>query len=321
MDSLWGGPPGLRGSSRTRCCITVESPQQGIGKEGRVWRPAAGVDARPTVTGRLQFAAVLLCLTLSGCGSLTRHGPIDPALSVFIPPDTVAIAGVNLDRLRATPLYRKLAERNRLPRFDAFRTDTHDVMLASDGKHVLAIARGAFPEQKASETEGITFIGHDIALFGEAAAVRAAIERSKSGGRGAPRDLMARAQALPADTQIWAVVAAWRGATPDQLREMGNWGNLDRVFRLVEGASLTVDLRTGVHAAFVGDSRTEADAKNLADSLRGLAALARMGAPRGEPGNPPDFLRALDGIQVKQEDRVVRVNVDLAEDLAEKLVR
>jgi hypothetical protein len=286
----------------------------GLPEAGR--RPAAGEIARPPTwfsspfVGRLQFAAVLLCLMLGGCGSLTRHGPLDPALSVFIPPDTVALAGVNLDRLRATPLYGKLAVRNRLPAFDAFGADAHDVMLASDGKHLLAMARGGFPEQKASETEGITFIGHDIALFGEVAAVRAAIDQSKRGGRGAPRDLMARAQALPADTQIWAVVAGWRGATPDQLRAMGNWGNLDRVFRMAEGASLTVDLRTRVHAAFLGDCRTEADAKNLADSLRGLAALAPMGAPHSVPG-----------IQVAQEGRVVRVNIDLAEDLAEKLVR
>jgi len=294
MSEKWGGPPGLRGASRTRC-------------------GQAGVDAGRR-TGVPPHAAFLLCLILGGCGG--RHGPIDPALTAFIPPDTVALAGVSVDRVRGTPIYRKLALQNRLPRWDI-----HHLLLASDGKHVLAIARGAFPEQKASETEGITFIGHDIALFGEAAAVRAAIDQSKDGGRGAPRDLMARAQALPADTQIWAVVAAWRGATPDQLRAMGNWGNLDCVFRLVEGASQTVDLRTGVHAAFTGDSRTEADAKNLADSLRGLAALARMGAPRNVPGNQPDLLRALDGIQVAQEGRVVRVNIDLAEDLAEKLVR
>jgi hypothetical protein len=261
---------------------------------------------RPPQAGGLpHLAAALLCLILGGCGSLTRRGPIDPALSSFIPPDTVALAGVNLDRVRGTPIYRDLALQRRLPRWDI-----HQLLLASNGKHVLAIARGAFPEQKASETEGITFIGRDIALFGEPAAVRAAIDQSKGDGRGAPRDLMARAQALPADTQIWAVVADWRGATPDQLRAMGNWGNLDRVFRLVEGASLTVDLRTGVHAAFVGDCRTEADAKNLADSLRGLAALASIGTPHSVPG-----------IQVKQEGRVVQVNMDLAEDLAEKLVR
>jgi len=261
-------------------------------------------------------AVPLLCgALLAGCGG--RRGPIDPALTAFIPPDAVAMAGVNVDRIRATPIYRELAERHSLPQVG----QVDELLLSSDGKNVLAMARGDFKEQKANETEGIVFLDKNIALGGQAAAVRAAIDQAKHGGRGAPRDLMARARALPADTQIWAVVASWRGMGPDQLREMGNWGNLDRVFRLVEGASLTVDLRTGVHAAFTSDSRNEADARNLADSLRGLAALARMGAPRGEPGNPPDLLRALDGVQVKQEGRVVRVNIDLAEDLAERLLR
>ena len=277
----------------------------------------AGRPGRPPQATGLPHFALLLVLILGGCSG--RRGPVDPGLSVFIPPDAVAMAGVNVDRIRATPIYRKLAERHPLPQFG----QVDELLLSSDGKNVLALARGDFKEQKANETEtaGIVFLDKNIALGGQAGAVRAAIEQSKHGGRGAPRDLMARARALPADTQIWAVVADWRGATPDQLREMGNWSNLDRVFRLVEGASLAVDLRTGVHAAFIGDSRTEADARNLADSLRGLAALARMGAPRGEPGNPPDLLRALDGVQVKQEGRVVKVNIDLAEDLAERLLR
>jgi hypothetical protein len=256
-----------------------------------------------------------LCLTLAGCGSLTRHGPVDPALAAFIPPDTVALAGVRMDRLQATPIYRKLTETNRLPRSDQFRSDgIQEVLLASDGQNVLVIARGAFREKPAA---GLTLVGGNIALGGTDAAVRAAIGQSKNGGHGAPRDLMARAEALPGDAQIWAVVAGWRGLGPDELRAMGNFANLDRVMRLVEGASLTVDLRTGAHAAFTGDCRTEADAKNLADSLRGLAALARMGVTRNKPG----LQRAFDGLEVNQNGRVVQVNVDIAEDLAEKLAK
>jgi hypothetical protein len=262
-----------------------------------------------------KFPLPLLCLALAGCGSLTRHGPVDPALTAFIPPDSVALAGVRLDRLRATPIYRKLTETNPLRRPDPFRSDDiQDVLLASDGENVLAIARGAF---RGKPPAGLTPVGGNIALGGTDAAVRAAIGQSKNGGREAPRDLMARAQALPGDAQIWAVVAGWRGLDPGQLRAMGNFANLDRVMRLVEGASLTVDLRTGAHAAFTGDCRTEADAKNLADSLRGLAALARMGLAH----NKPDLQHAFDGLQVNQNGRAVQVNVDITEDLAEKLAQ
>jgi hypothetical protein len=261
-------------------------------------RRRAGVDAGRR-TGVLPHLALALCLILTACssGSATR----------FVSPDTVALAGVRMDRLRETPIYRKLERENRLPRFGEFSSrDIHEVLLTSDGKNVLAIARGA-------DLNGTVYKG--FTLYGNSAALRAAIDQSKSGGRG-PRDLLARAEALPADAQIWAVVEGWRGATPDQLRALGNLANLDRVLRLVEGASLTVDLRTGAHAVFAGDARTEADAKSLADSLRGLASLARMGVQR-----KPDLLRALDGIQVKQDGRVVQVNFDIAEDLAEKLVR
>jgi len=292
------------------------------------------------------FVFGFLLVTLAGCsGSLTRHGPIDPTLAAFIPPDTVVLAGVRMDQLRATPLYGKLAQENRLPRFDEFRTesgfdpsrDIHDLLLASDGKNMLAIAHGMFAARpaeslKAGDYKGYTLYAKDqrgviafldkaTALGGPAASVRAAIDQFKSGGRGAPRDLMARADTLPAGAQIWAVVAGWRGATPDQLRAMGNLGNMDRMLRSVEGANLTVDFRSGVHAAATGDCHTEPDAKTLADSLRGLTALARMAASRGASESQQDLLRALDAIQVKQQGPVVQLNIDLAEDAAEKLVR
>jgi hypothetical protein len=209
-----------------------------------------------------------------------------------------------MDQVRATPLYRKLAERNRLPRFGQFDPSIqnaiiHELLLASDGKNVLAIARGDFAAKPAGDLTPSN-IRASRSTAAKQAFGRAGGHRSidKSGGRGAPRDLMARAEALPADAQIWAVVAGWRGYAGPASRD-GEFGNLDRVLRLVEGASLTVDLRTGVHAAFTGDSRTEADAKTLADSLRGLAALgphgraaqaarpaARLGRNPGEARRP-----------------------------------
>ena len=253
----------------------------------------------------------------------------------------MALLGVNMDNLRTTPIYRKLADAGRLPRFDQFRSDSgfdpsrdiRGLLLSSDGKSALAVAQGTFPAKPPGSLqeseyrsytlyakgpwESMAFIGKSISLGGPTASVRAAIDQYKSGGHGAPHDLIARAEALPDDVQIWAVVAGWRGATPDQLRAMGNLGNLDRVLRSVEGASLTVDLRAGVHAAFKGDCRTEADAKSLADSLRALAALARMGIAQ----NQPDIARAFDGLQVTQEGPLVQMHIDIAEELAERLVK
>ena len=138
--------------------------------------------------------------------------------------------------------------------------------------------------------------------------VRAAIDRFKNGSGGAPRDLLARAGSLPPDTQIWAKFPV--GEEPPRTSfDSSESCNFDCVLRAVDGANLTVDLHSGAHAALTGDCRTEADAKNLADS-RGLAALARMGNSR-----------VFDGIQVNETGRIVKVNLDVPEDRLEKLIR
>ncbi len=259
---------------------------------------------------RLTAILVLFGLTLAGCGD--RHGPIGAGMAAFIPPDTAALAGVNVDRLRATPLYRKLAAAKRIPDFGDFRVeDVHELVLATDGDHVLAIARGTFP----AGAQGITLAGNNTALAGSDAMVRAALAQAKSGGRGAPRDLMARAATVPADAQIWAVVAGWHGAGPGAMRALGNAANMDRVLRAFEGATLTAGLDAGAHAALTGECRTEADAASLADSLRGLASLARLGVPR----NQTDLLRAFDQIQVRQQGRLVNLNIDVPQELANAL--
>jgi hypothetical protein len=277
-----------------------------------------------------------LCLLLTAC-SLIPHGAVDSGLAVFIPPDTQVLAGIRFDQLSATPLYRKLAARS--PAFHEFREqsgfdparDLHEVLLASDGKSILAIAQGAFPLKlpgalysspykgytlSGDELVAVTFLDKGRALAGPVAVVRAAIDQYQSGRRGAPRDLMARAEALPRDAQIWAVMQGWSGVSPETLREMGNAANLDRVLRAVESASLTADLRSGVHAAFTGDCRTPQDAKTLSESLQGLLGLVRASVP----AKRPDMLRAFAGIRVTQDARAVKVNVDIPQDLADKLV-
>jgi hypothetical protein len=282
---------------------------------------------------------LLLCAILAGCGSLTRHGPLDPALTAFIPSDAVALMSIHMDQIRTTPIYLKLAAQNKLTRFDGFSTemgfdlakDVHEFLLASDGRNMLAIMHGDFKAKRPAGLESASYDGYTLyikdpreaiaflddrtALGGAAAGVRAAIDRWKAGARSAPPDLMARAQAVSADAQIWAVASGWKGAGPGTLREMGNAANLDRMLRSVAGANLTIDLRQGAHAAATGDCRTEADAQTLSESLRGLAGIARLGVPK----NRPELLRAFDGIQVKQQGQLVKVNIDIPADVADRL--
>jgi hypothetical protein len=289
---------------------------------------------------RLKTACPLFLLVLCACrGGLTPRVRIDPRLQVFIPPDTLALAGIRMDQLRATPVYHRLAEQNRLPRFDDFagtgfdpKRDVRELLLANDGRNSLLIASGKFDVKvpgsvKASGYRGYTLYGNNenavfafidkaTAVAGPAPAVHAAIDRYRSGHGGAPAALLARAGDLPGAAQIWAVTSGWAGLRPETLRNMGNAANLDRVLRSVRDAALAADLRSGVHAAATGDCRTEQDARTLSESLRGLVGLGRLSVPDSQP----EMLRVYDGIQVKQEGRSVKVNVDIPQDLTNQLL-
>jgi hypothetical protein len=253
-----------------------------------------------------------LLLILAGCGALTRRGPVDGRLAAFIPPDTVALAGVRLDQIRTTDLYRRLRAKHELPHLGDFRAeDIQELLIASDGKNVLAIAQGSFP----ANSNTVTLAGPHTALAGSRAMVGEALGQSHSGGRGGPRDLMALAEALPDNSQIWAVVSGWPGIPADTLRELGNAGNVDRLLRSVAALSLTANLRSGLHAVITGDCRTDPEAASLADSVRGLAGLARLAIARKQP----DFARTFDGMEVRQEGHLVTVTIVIPQDLAEKL--
>ena len=158
-----------------------------------------------------------------------------------MPPDSIALADIHLDQLRATPLYRKLSAQHRIPRFEAFESGTgidpehnvRELTVAYDGQNFLWIARGAFQmkEPGARRNSDVTIVDKDTALAGPAPLVRAAIDRYKSGRGGAPGNLMARIETLPGEPQVWAVTSGWPGLRPETLRQMGNAANLDRVLR------------------------------------------------------------------------------------------
>jgi hypothetical protein len=190
-------------------------------------------------------------------------------------------------------------------------------LLAYDGQNALWIARGSFQmrERVSPRNSTIAIIDKNTALAGPAPIVQAAIDRYKSGRGGAPGGLVARIEALPGDPQIWAVTSGWTGLRPETLRQMGNAANLDRVLRSAESTTLTADLHAGLHAAIAAECRTEPDARNLSAELRGL-----LGLLRSVPRNRPDLLRALDGLQVTQQDRSVKVTVDIPQDLVERLL-
>jgi len=282
---------------------------------------------------RKVYSVVLLAsLTSFGCRSA------DTSLGKFVPPDTIALAGMRMDQVRATALYQKLRAQKRFSELDDLKArtgfdptrDVSELLLASNGKDALTIARGHFAPSDASARK-LSYKGYTLNVHGDGAytlidgstvvagtqpAVRAAIDQFKSGA-GSPgvASLLTRARALAAEAQIWAV-----SDSPEAFAGLASGnaaGNFGKVFGQIDQVSFTADLSKGLNAVATGDCRTEQDAKSLGDALRGLVTLGKMSVPQGQT----DLTRLYDSVQVDQTQKSVKITASIAPDLIDKLLQ
>jgi hypothetical protein len=72
-------------------------------------------------------------------------------------------------------------------------------------------------------------------------------------------------------------------------------------------------MRAEVHA----NTRTEKDATNIRDAVRGLVGLGRLNTP----DNQPDLLKVWDGISVDQQSRSISIRADMPQELVDRLVQ
>jgi len=279
-------------------------------------------------------------LVLAACWDAQVGGVrVDPALAALLPGDTVMLAGVRMDTLRTTPLYQKLVAGQRLADLDDFaartrfdpRKDVREFLVASNGSDSLVLARGSIRPAPPQDLKPFAYKGATLYTQGEAgfaildsttaaagpvAALRKAIDQKQSGQRGGTA-LLARAAQLPATSQIWAVLEGWGKVPSDLLPSEGNLANFRRIFQSLESTTLHADLRKGVQGRIDGQCRTEQDAKTLSDAVRGLVGFGRLSVPEKQP----ELLRFWDGIQVEQQQRSIRVNVEIAADLLDQFLK
>jgi hypothetical protein len=275
---------------------------------------------------------ILASVTIIGCRSA------DTGLAAFVPADTVALAGMRMDQVRATELFQKLRAQKRFSELDDLKAktgfdptrDVSELLVATNGKDAVTIARGHFapadPGAKKSAYKGYTLNLHGqgayalidgaTAVAGTEQAVRSAIDQYKTGTRvAAVTALLARARAIPPQAQIWAVSdspEAFAG-----LAQSGSAGNFGKVFGQLDRLTFTADLSKGLNAQATGDCRTEQDAKTLGDALRGLVSLGKMSVPQGQA----DMMRLYDSVQVDQQQKSVKLSANIAPDLIDKLLQ
>ncbi len=228
-----------------------------------------------------------LCL-LASCHRAHSPGPVDPALASYIPAGTVALGGVNLEQLRASPLYPQL------PRVVTALVEPYGgarmLLAAYSGKDLLLVSSGG-------------------SLSGPPEAVRAAQAQHRTGSTGAP-DLLAQAQTVAAGNQIWAVV---RGDTALPLT--GNAANVNRLLRNMEFAALTVGLHASADFAVIARGRTPEAARHFEETLRATLTMAAAGEARN--ANLAALLRS---IQVRRDDRMVHATLSTGTEAARQLL-
>ena len=244
-----------------------------------------------------QFARFAALVALAGvaisCRSIHAPAGVSREMAALIPADTLILAGLNLDDLRASPLYPKLPPAARALT-EPFR-DAAYLLVASNGKDIAAIARGRFREAP----PGATLAAPSLAVAGH-----------KNGRDGAP-DLLARAASLAGGKQIWIVA---RGGVP--LPVAGNAANLNRLLRNTEYAAMAARVGSGIEIEATAVGRTAEAGREFEENLRAILTLTAAANAR-----QPDLVALIHSIQISREDRTVRASFSGGADAADRLLR
>jgi hypothetical protein len=263
----------------------------------------------------------------------------------MVPADSVTLIGMRMQQLEATPLFQKLLAQQKIPQMDQFardsgfdpRRDVRDLLLASNGKQTVMLARGTFnvkPPDKARKLSyhgfaimanggtgpaqyGFCILDSTLAAAGPLPALEAALDQYKSGNRNNAAALLARARTVAENYQFWVVAAGTSQLITENMPGASNGPDFGRIFRSLQNALFEADLRNGLKGFVEGDCTTAQDAKKLSDAARGMVGMARLNTPEDQP----DLLRVWDGFKVEQSDRKVTLTMDVGQDLVDQLLK
>jgi hypothetical protein len=237
---------------------------------------------------RARLAVPTVLAILVACRAPAPPAAIDPALSARVPPATIALAGIDLDRLQASPLYPKLPPAA-LAFLEPFR-HAHHVLIASTGAELLTIARGVIP--------GATQLAPDLALYGAPSLIAAATAAH------APASILAPAESVAAAHPIWIAV---RGGIALPLE--GNWSNVNNLLRDTEYVTLTLRPDDPSQLELSAHCPTPNAALRFEESFRAIVSLAAATSER-----QPSTAGVLESIRINRDDRTVHVSLSAALD-------
>jgi hypothetical protein len=290
----------------------------------------------------LPLAGLLLGL---GCGKAPPAGvSVDPAFQAFVLPGSKALVLLQLEKVKATEIYKRHQQAFDLPQLNAMaertgldpRRDLAALLVTWDGSQPLFLARGSFTANKfekqlndsgfrrtpykaytlfGNPKESVAFPEAGLALAGAAVPVRAALDSHGENNGRVPEELQQRLAGIPKSAQIWE---ASSGGLP--FAEIGMRSDLasalSNISSYVSGTSAGITLASGVNVQADIICVSNEGAQRVHDALRGLIGLSRLSTNESRL----DLLRLWDAVHVDQEKQVVHVRVELPADLADKLL-
>jgi len=255
----------------------------------------------PALTGVVVVVALAWCA--AGCRSHPAAPGVDRGVAACIPAGTVVVASLDLDRLRASPLYRRLPPAV-TALAESYRSAQH-LLAGWNGADVLIAAQGPFREAP----PGATLATRNLALSGAPGAVRAALAQYRSGGTGVP-GLLAYAAKTAGGNPIWVVV---QGGVALPLT--GNARNLNRLFHNLEYAALSVDLASPVNLSVTALGRNEQAARDFEENLRGFLSLASAAEAHHK-----EIAALLDSVRIRRDGASANALLSVPPEEVEKLV-
>ena len=270
----------------------------------------------------------MICVFAALCGCGPHRPPsvkIDPALATLVPSDTVLLAGVRMEALRATPLYRSLGSPAALLSGTGRDLDkVWEILAVSNGRRTAILARGKFSDSgleprldipgasrstykgysmTSTESLAIAFINPSTAVAGRPEAVRALLD-DHGQSSGPPPALEKQIEQIGPENQIWAV-GAGSAELAQSAPRAGNLANLGTVLRLVETFRIAAQAGAGVRIAATARCRNQEDAGSLSGALRFFAMLAGI--------------KTADGVHIESSGVDVRIDASIPSETIEKL--
>ena len=296
----------------------------------------------------IAVAVLILSMFAASCGHKSSSGVfMDPAFGPLVPPDTKYMVGIRLDKIRDTPLYKRLNGQFDLnKRLDVFsartgldpRKDLWQVLIVSNGSDQLFMARGRFgvgemepqlPELGSSRTKyknytligseqtSVVFANPGVAVAGKQSALKNLLDHRAEWSQ-PPSALMAQLKTLPASDQIWmtangdfTVLGSAPGPDATGIRSF-----LSNLLGYVKAGQLGIHVDDGAQLKGTVDCVSEEGAQRVRDALKGVVGLARLNTRNDQLY----LLKLYDSAKVNQSASRVDLQAQVASDLVNPLL-